>query len=58
MTKKNIVKQIICKLRQAKVLSDQGKTFEEMRRLHDISDATYHKRRKEYGDMGIDQARR
>ena len=50
--------QIIRKLRQAEVLSGQGKTVEEICRELGVSDATYYKWRKEYGGMGVSQARR
>jgi transposase-like protein len=50
--------QIIRKLRQAEVLSGQGKTVEQFCRELGISDATYYKWRKDYGGMGMDQARR
>lgn len=50
--------QIIRKLRQAEVLSGQGKTVEEICRELGVSDATYYKWRKEYGGMGISQAKR
>lgn len=50
--------QIIRLLRQAEVLSAQGKSVAEIVREYGISDATYYKWRKEYGGMQIDQARR
>ena len=50
--------QIIRKLRQAEVLSGQGKTVEEICRELGVSDATYYKWRKEYGGMGVSQVRR
>jgi len=50
--------QSIRKLRQAEVLSGQGKTVDMVCRELGISDATYYKWRKEYGGMGMDQARR
>ena len=50
--------QIIRKLRQAEVLSSQGKTVEQICRELGVSDATYYKWRKEYGGMGMDQAKR
>ncbi len=50
--------QIIRKLRQAEVLSGQGKTVAQICRELSISDATYYKWRKDYGGMGMDQARR
>jgi len=50
--------QIIRKLRQAEVLTGQGSSVEEMCRELGISDSTYYKWRKEYGGMGMDQAKR
>lgn len=50
--------QIIRKLRQAEVLSGQGRTVPEICRELGVSDATYYKWRKEYGRMGISQAKR
>jgi putative transposase len=50
--------QIIRLLKQADVLASQGKTVEIICREISVSDATYYKWRKEYGGMGMDQARR
>ncbi len=50
--------QIIRLLKQADVLASQGKTMEMICREISVSDATYYKWRKEYGGMGMDQARR
>ena len=50
--------QIIRMLKQADVLASQGRTVEMICREMSISDATYYKWRKEYGGMGMDQARR
>ncbi len=50
--------QIIRKLRQAEVLSGQGKNVEEICCALGVSDATYYKWRKEYGGMGVSQAKR
>ncbi len=50
--------QIIRKLRQAEVLLGQGKTVEQVCRELGISDATYYKWRKDYGGMGMPQAKR
>ncbi len=50
--------QIIRMLRQAEVLTGQGKTVDIICRELGISDATYYKWRKEYGGMGMDQAKR
>ena len=50
--------QIIRMLRQAEVLAGQGKTVDVICRELGISDATYYKWRKDYGGMGMDQAKR
>lgn len=50
--------QIIRKLRQAEVLLGQGRTVEQVCRELGISDATYYKWRKDYGGMGMPQAKR
>ena len=50
--------QIIRKLRQAEVLSGQGKSVDEICRELGVSDATYYKWRKEYGGMQVSQAKR
>ncbi len=55
--KRRTPEQIIRKLRQAEVLSGQGKTVDQICRELGVSDATYYKWRKEYGGMGMDQAR-
>jgi len=56
--KRRTPEQIIRKLRQAEVLSGQGQTVEQICRELGVSDATYYKWRKEYGGMGMDQAKR
>jgi transposase-like protein len=59
MTKKTFsAEQIIGKLREAEVLTSQGKTVSEACRALSISDQTYYRWRKEYGGMGTEQARR
>lgn len=50
--------QIIRLLKQADVLASQGKSVAEICREISVSDATYYKWRKEYGGMGMDQARK
>lgn len=49
---------IINKLREAEVLTSQGKTVGEICRALGISDQTYYRWRKEYGGMGTEQAKR
>jgi putative transposase len=50
--------QIIGHLRQAEVMIGQGKTMEEVLRVLDVTGNTYYRWRKEYGGLGLDQARR
>jgi putative transposase len=50
--------QIIRHLRQAEVLSSQGRSVSELCRDIGITENTYYRWRKEYGGMGVDQARR
>jgi transposase-like protein len=50
--------QIIRLLKQADVLASQGNSITEICRTISVSDATYYKWRKEYGGMGMDQARK
>ena len=50
--------QIIRHLRQAEVLSSQGRNVSEICREIGITENTYYRWRKEYGGMRIDQARR
>lgn len=50
--------EIIRKLRQAEVLLHDGKVVMEACRELGITDSTYYKWRKEYGGMGVPQAKR
>jgi putative transposase len=50
--------QIIRHLRQAEVLSSQGRNVSEICRDIGITENTYYRWRKEYGGMGVNQARR
>ena len=50
--------QIIGKLREAEVLLSQGATVGEASRKLGVTEQTYHRWRKEYGGMRVDQARR
>ncbi len=59
MAKKNYTpEQIISKLREVEVLLSQGKTQEEAIRAIGVTGNTYYRWRKEYGGMGMDQAKR
>jgi putative transposase len=50
--------QIITKLREAEVLSSQGRAVPEICRQLGVSMNTYYRWRKEYGGLEVDQARR
>lgn len=50
--------QIIRYLRQAEVLSSQGRNVSEICREIGVTENTYYRWRKEYGGMGVNQARR
>jgi len=50
--------QIINSLREAEVPISQGSTAKEAARQLGVSEQTYYKWRKEYGGMGINQAKR
>ena len=50
--------QIITKLREADVLISQGKSPEEVARILEISKQTYYRWRKEYGGLGMTQAKK
>lgn len=59
MAKKNYTpEQIISKLREVEVLLSQGKTQEHAIRTIGVTGNTYYRWRKEYGGMGMDQAKR
>jgi putative transposase len=55
---RHTAEQIVGKLREAEVLQGKGMPMEEVLRQLGISDATYHKWRKQYGGLRIDQAKR
>jgi putative transposase len=50
--------QIINKLREAEVLISQGNTIAEASRKIGVTEQTYYRWRREYGGMGVEQARR
>ncbi len=50
--------EIIGKLREAEVLSSQGRSISEICRALVIIDQTYYRWREEYGGMRADQAHR
>lgn len=59
MARKNYSpEQIIAKLREVEVLLSQGKTQEQAVRAIGVTGNTFYRWRKEYGGMGVDQAKR
>ncbi len=56
--KRYTAEQIIKHLRQAEVHSSQGRNVSEICREIGVTENTYYRWRKEYGGMGLDQARR
>ncbi len=52
------IEQIISKLREAEVLLGQGQTVGEICRVLNISEQTYYRWRKKYGEIRTDQVRR
>ena len=56
--KRYTAEQIIGLLRQAEVMVGRGCSMEEVLREIDVTANTYYRWRKEYGGLGMDQARR
>jgi transposase-like protein len=56
--KRYTTEQIIGYLRQAEVMLSQGRKMEEVLREIGVSGNTFYRWRKEYGGLGMDQARR
>lgn len=56
--KRYTAEQIIGYLRQAEVLIGQGRSMDEVLREIGVTGNTYYRWRKEYGGMGMDQAKR
>ena len=50
--------QIINRLREAEVLISQGSTIGEASRKIGVTEQTYYRWRREYGGMGVEQAKR
>ena len=50
--------QIINKLREAEIVISQGNTIGEASRRIGVTEQTYYRWRREYGGMGVEQARR
>ena len=56
--KRYSAEQIIRMLRQAEILSSQGVSVPEICRELGVTSNTYYRWRKEYGGMGVSQAKR
>ena len=56
--KKHKPEEIVSKLRQVDVLVSQGRPVAEAIRAIGVTAFTYYRWRKEYGGLGMDQARR
>jgi putative transposase len=56
--KRYTAEQIIGHLRHAEVLIGQGKLMGEVLRALGVTGNTYYRWRKEYGGLGLDQAKR
>jgi putative transposase len=56
--KRYTAEQIIGHLRKAEVLVGQGRAMEDVLREIGVTGNTYYRWRKEYGGLGLDQARR
>lgn len=56
--KKYSTEKIISPLREAELLSNQGKSIKEISRNLGITEQTYYRWRKTYGGLRIDQAKR
>ncbi len=56
--KRHSAEQIIAKLRQAEIELGKGKSTAEACRAIGVHEHTYYRWRKQYGGMGVDQAKR
>ncbi len=56
--KRYTAEQIIGFLRQAEVMVGRGSSMEDVLREINVTANTYYRWRKEYGGLGLDQARR
>ncbi len=58
MAKRHTAEEVVNKLRQADVELSKGNTLAGVCKLIGISEHTYHRWRKEYGGLKVDQAKR
>ena len=58
MAKRTKPEEIIAKLREVEVRLSRGETTGQAVRAIGVTEQTYYRWRREYGGMGVDQARR
>ena len=58
MAKRARLEEIIAKLREVEVRLSRGETTGQAVRAIGVTEQTYYRWRREYGGMGVDQARR
>ena len=58
MSRKHKPEEIIGKLREAEIVLAQGGTVADACRRIGVTEQSYYRWRKEYGGLGLDQARR
>jgi len=58
MAKRAKPEEIIAKLREVEVRLSRGETADQAVRAIGVTEQTYYRWRREYGGMGVDQARR
>jgi len=57
-SKRHNPEQIVKKLRDADVMLNHGKSIEEVLKVIEISEATFHRWRNQYGGMKSEEAKR
>lgn len=57
-SKRHNPEQIVKKLRDADVMLNNGKSIEEVLKVMEISEATFHRWRNQYGGMKSEEAKR
>ena len=56
--KRHSPEQIVKKLRDAEVMLNHGKSMEEVLKVMEVSEATFHRWRNQYGGMKSEEAKR
>ena len=57
-SKRHSPEQIVKKLRDAEVMLNNGKSMEEVLKVIEVSEATFHRWRNQYGGMKSEEAKR